>query len=201
MSIHIYTDESWFPDHAIQTLAIIRWSAAHCTQLRTNIDAILAIHNCFGMKRSKIRAKKRFFHCAQQIIEEIDTWKRHSNERWVCLYTWWNVMDLYHLFFADMSQKGHTDFSFFPDKNLTLKWHTKQHAFTWDDRFVQVTPVLARHESLIIGADLLAGMYREAHERPEVFKKDMLSSAYLPDVYKVALWSSRNKMTKATVIN
>jgi hypothetical protein len=52
-----------------------------------------------------------------------------------------------------------------------------------------------RDEPLLILADILAGMYREYAERPEIFKQEK-SSSYMPDFYKIALrrlWNALNQ--------
>jgi hypothetical protein len=52
-----------------------------------------------------------------------------------------------------------------------------------------------RDEPLLILADMLAGMYREYAERPEIFKQEKPSS-YMPDFYKIALrraWNTLNQ--------
>jgi hypothetical protein len=44
-------------------------------------------------------------------------------------------------------------------------------------------------------------MYREAHERLDIFKKDPETITYLPDVYKVHLWQSRKELEEQSKEN
>ncbi len=187
MSIHVYADESWFPDHTIQTVGIVWWSKEACDELRCKINEISATYNAPDTKWSKIRAKKRLFLCAKELLlcgyeRSQSTWGV-----WITVYTWWSVQELYKKFFDEMTTSWSTWFCFYPDKNLTLKRHTEKHIFTHDKRFLRIQPILMRDEPLLILADLLAGMYREYAERPEVFLQAKNPISYMPDFYKVAL--------------
>lgn len=187
MSMHVYSDESWFPDHEVQTVWFVYGTATNCALLTSSIWEILEQYNCSLVKRSKIRAKKQLFSCAGAILWQTKERLWQYTNCWILVTAKGTVYEQYRDFFDYLWKTNKGLFYFFPDKNLALQWHTKQHLFSWDDRFLEIQPVQTTTTPLLIVADLLSGMLREAKERPEIFKNDISLISYKPDYYKVLL--------------
>lgn len=197
--ICVYTDESWFPDHTWQTVGAVRWSSEACAALRASIVKILDEFALPSLKRSTIRAKKKRYRCALSVLDAVAVRTRESRNQGVMIVSWTSVEVLYTQLFANLPAWDDSWFHFYPDKNLTLQWHTSQHMFQMDKRFLSIEPVRLITEPLIIVADMLAWMAREATERPALFAKKNLSDIpYLPDAHKVALRQYRQYLAPTT---
>lgn len=193
--MHIFSDESWFPDQSLQTVCFLRWEKTDLDALRISVIKHQEMSGTGNLKRSKIRAKKNLLHATLDICEIVNTWqKKHHGG--VMVFIWDNVSHLYTKWiecFYDRWNKNKQLISFFPDKNLTLQRHTRNHQFIHDKRFLHITPVTLRHEPLWVIPDLFAGMVREARQRPDLFSMDPVLISYKPDQYKVMIrqqWSS-----------
>ncbi len=195
MSIHVYSDESWFPDHKVQTVWFVYGSWSDCKQLASTVTKICEQYDCPSVKRSKIRAKKQLFSCADAILWQATQRLSEHKNRGMLVTSKGDIYHQYKSFFEYLKEIGKWLFSFFPDKNLTLQWHKEQHLFSWDVRFLEIQPVQMNNAPLLIVADLLAGMVREAKERPDTFKSDLSLVLYKPDYYKVALRKKHHALT------
>jgi hypothetical protein len=185
--MQIFSDESGFPDQTIQTVCFLRWDKQALDSLRINLLKHHNIYTNSNLKRSKIRAKKSLLQAALNICLIIQTWQL-QNKCWITVFVWNDVRYLYRkgmIFFQEHYNKSNKLISFFPDKNLTLQWHTMNHQFVDDKRFLNIMPVTLSNETLWVIPDLFAGMVREAMQRPDLFTSDPAQIAYKPDKYKV----------------
>lgn len=182
--IHVYSDESWFPDHEVQAVAAIFGTQEACSVLRETLMRIIFHHNAWWIKRSKIRAKKHFLAAAKEIFFAMYD-RIHMPNQWIYVLTTHNVSLAYQKLFDHLHEIWYDQFVFYPDKNLTLQWHTNNHLFTGDERFARIIPMTVAQEPLFLIPDLLAWLVRESTERPVLTK--IWSTEYTPDRYKQAL--------------
>lgn len=163
--------------------------------LRISLLKYMNDNDVIDLKRSKIRAKKSLLQATLDICLIIEQWKLKCSG-WILVFVWDNVVHLYNQGMNIFQEKHNTQkqlISFFPDKNLTLQWHTNKHQFINDNRFLCITPVTLRTEQLWVIPDLFAGMVREAMQRPELFSTNPDMIHHKPDKYKVMVrqqWSS-----------
>jgi hypothetical protein len=193
--MELYSDESGFPDREIQTVCFLRWEKKSLDLLRISILKYIQDNKITDLKRSKIRAKKSLLQATLDICTLIETWKKKS-QWWILVFAWNDVVYLYNQWMNLFQEKCNTKnqlISFFPDKNLTLQWHSDKHQFINDNRFLSIMPVTLRHEPIWVIPDLFAGMVREAMQRPELFSTAPHLISHKPDKYKVMArqqWSS-----------
>lgn len=187
--MQIFSDESWFPDQTIQTVCFLWWEKQALDALRISLLKHQNAKNIADLKRSKVRAKKWLLQAAMDVcmIIEKRQWKHIG---WISVFVWNDVIDLYNQWmelFQNRYNQTHHPITFFPDKNLTLQWHTERHQFSNDKRFLDIVPVTLRTEPLWVIPDLFAWMVREAIQRPAVFSGDPTIITYKPDKYKVMM--------------
>ncbi len=164
--LSVYSDESGFPHASIQSLACIVGTQEECSALRTRLQVLLEKVQIEECKYTKIRAKKKLFLLAQDILSS-SVHRTNTTTGAIFLFTWKEMRLLYTSAMAHIiAHYPDISIAFFPDKNLTLQRHTSQHIFTDHPSIVQTQPVLVRDESLIMIADLYAGIARARFSSP-----------------------------------